>query len=199
MIAAAALVLGTASAAQAQYTLTPVFSAPYRAFQQHEIGVAMSSAGDYSLEGYYGYGVKSFDIEFRGGYISAPGGTRVALGAQVRERVITNSEQFPLDGALTLGLGGNFGNGPAALFVPVGLSLGRRFVVEGSKTSFVPYVHPFVGVLHVNSNGATPSSTDLRGGLGLGVDIRFTNTFDVRISGGVGDVNGIALGVAFVR
>lgn len=195
----AVLAVSTAGVAEAQYTLTPVFSAPYRAFTQHEIGAAVSSPGDFALEGYYGYGAGRFDVEFRGGFISLPVGTRVTAGAQLRQRIIQNSDQFPLDGALTLGVGANLGSGPDALFVPVGLSLGRRFVLEGSKTSFVPYVQPFVGIQHTAGTTTSNSSTDLRGGLGLGVDIRFSNTLDFRVSGGIGDVDGVAIGVAFVR
>jgi len=34
---------------------------------------------------------------------------------------------------------------------------------------------------------------------GLGIDIRFANSVDFRISGGLGDIEGIALGIAVVR
>ncbi|HLQ21821.1 MAG TPA: hypothetical protein VK132_01375, partial [Gemmatimonadales bacterium] len=76
---------------------------------------------------------------------------------------------------------------------PVGLSLGRRFLLEGSKTSFVPYVEPVV--VPALSSG----NSDLDFALGFGVDIRFSNTIDFRVSAGVGDIEGISLGLAFVR
>jgi hypothetical protein len=35
--------------------------------------------------------------------------------------------------------------------------------------------------------------------LGLGADIRFSDSIDLRVSAGIGDIEGVALGVAFVR
>ena len=31
--------------------------------------------------------------------------------------------------------------------------------------------------------------------LGLGVDIRFGGNFDIRVSGGIGDIDGVAIGL----
>ena len=39
----------------------------------------------------------------------------------------------------------------------------------------------------------------LEAALGLGVDVRFSSTVDFRLSGGVGDIEGISLGLAIVR
>ena len=55
-----------------------------------------------------------------------------------------------------------------AYFVPVGISLGRRFELEGSNTTFVPYAHPVI--VPVFGGG----DSDVNFALGLGVDIRFS-------------------------
>ncbi|HEY8105891.1 MAG TPA: hypothetical protein VIE46_07265 [Gemmatimonadales bacterium] len=186
-----------ATGAVAQETGTPVFKAPYRAFNSYEFGGNISfpsGAPDFALEGFYSYGHGSYDLGIRGGFENVPNGdTRVLLGADFRTRVLNASDRFPLDGALTLGLGLNAGSGPDVVYIPVGLSLGRRFLLEGSKTSFVPYVQPVV--VPALSSG----NSNLDFALGFGVDIRFSNTVDFRVSAGVGDIEGLSLGVAFVR
>ena len=196
-VAVALMVAAMASRAVAQETGTPVFKAPYRAFKSYEFGGNISfpsGAPDFALEGFYSYGHGAYDLGIRGGFENIPNGdTRVLLGADFRTRVLNASDRFPLDGALTLGLGLNAGSGPDVVYIPVGLSLGRRFLLEGSKTSFVPYVDPVV--VPALSSG----NSNLDFALGFGVDIRFSNTVDFRVSAGVGDIEGVSLGVAFVR
>ncbi len=197
-LAAVALMTAIAGRMAAQETGTPVFKAPYRAFTSHEFGGNLSfpsGAANFALEGFYGFGHGAYDIGFRGGFedIEGNGDTRILLGADFRTRVLRSTERFPLDGALTIGLGLNAGDGPDVVLVPVGLSLGRRFLLEGSKVSFVPYVHPVL-VPRFSSD-----DSDLDAALGLGVDVRFSSRVDFRISGGVGDIEGISLGLAVVR
>ncbi len=183
----------------AQETGTPIFKAPYRAFGQHEFGGSFSDPGSgvrYALEGFYRYGYRQFDLSVRGGWeeLSGPGGgTRYLLGADGRTRVIDASEKFPLDGALTLGFGANVGTGPDAYYLPIGVSLGRRFNLEGSETIFVPYAHPVI----IPRWGGGDSRVDFA--LGLGVDIRFARNWAVRVSGGIGDIKGVGVGLAYVR
>ena len=180
----------------AQETGTPVFMAPYRAFEQMEFGLMFSDpkAGNWALEGEYGFGFGAYDIVVNGGYLDRDGGSAATLGGSLRSRVITASEKFPLDGAFTIGAGAVIGDGSDVLWVPFGLSLGRRIDLEGSKTSFVPYIHP---VLAPRFQGGESAALDVA--LGVGVDIRFGGNFDVRVSGGIGDIDGVAIGLVWVR
>jgi hypothetical protein len=187
-----------AGRANAQETGTPIFRAPYRAFEQQEFGASLSAPGGnvaYALEGFYGYGYKQFDINVRGGWakISNSGPTHGLIGADVRTRFISYSEKFPFDGAFTLGFGGNIGSGPDQYFLPIGLSLGRRFNLEGSQTSFVPFVHPVLVPTWIGGN----SEVDIA--LGFGVDIRFARNLALRVSGGFGDIDGVGVSMAYVR
>ncbi|HXS23362.1 MAG TPA: hypothetical protein VN719_03970 [Gemmatimonadales bacterium] len=196
--AALALMSAVAGNLAAQETGTPVFKAPYRAFTSHEFGGNLSfPSGDVNLalEGFYGFGHGAYDLGLRAGFedLEAGGGTRILLGGDFRTRVLRASESFPLDGAITVGVGLNAGDGPDVLLLPVGLSLGRRFLLEGSKVSFVPYVNPVIAPAISSGD----SQIDLA--FGLGIDIRFANSVDFRISGGLGDIEGIALGIAVVR
>jgi len=193
-----ALLAGAAGTAAAQETGTPIFKAPYRAFEHHEFGASISDPGEgisLALEGFYRYGQGPNDFSIRGGFadLNGSGGTRVLLGGDFRTQVLSYSESFPLDGSLTLGVGANVGDGTDAYYIPVGISLGRRFDVEGSNTTFVPYVHP---VLVPTFGGG---NSDVNFALGLGVDIRFSDRWAIRASGGIGDIDGVGISVAYIN
>lgn len=183
--------------ALAQETGTPIFKAPYRAFDEHEFGASLSDPGEgvgFALEGFYRYGKGQNDFSIRGGFADPDGGDTIFLiGGDFRTQVISYSESFPLDGALTLGLGGLFGEGDDVFLLPVGITLGRRFDVEGSSTTFVPYVHP--NIVPVFGGG----DDDVEFTLGLGVDIRFSDRWAVRASGGLGDIEGVGVSLAYIR
>jgi opacity protein-like surface antigen len=193
-----ALLAVPAMSAGAQETGTPIFKAPYRAFDNHEFGGSISDPGegiDFALEGFYRYGKGQHDFSLRGGFADAAGDDTIFLiGGDFRTQVLSYSETFPLDGSLTLGLGGLFGEGDDVILLPIGISLGRRFDVEGSSTTFVPYVHP--NIVPVLGGGG---DDDVQFTLGLGVDIRFSQRWALRASGGLGDIEGVGISVAYVR
>ncbi len=193
-----ALLAGVAGTAAAQETGTPVFKAPYRAFTSHELGVSLSDPGEgvsLALEGFYRYGSGANDFSVRGGFedLNGSAGTRALLGGDFRTQVVSYSESFPLDGSLTLGLGANIGDGDDKYYVPIGISLGRRFELEGSNTIFIPYAHPVI----VPTFGGGDSNVDFA--LGLGVDIRFSEQWAIRASGGLGDIEGVGVSIAYLR
>ena len=195
----AAFVALSANGLAAQETGTPMFKAPYRAFNTHEFGAAFSDPGEgvsFALEGFYSYGRGSNDWGLRAGIADpdGPGDTRFLVGGDFRTRVLSYSESFPLDGALTVGAGLNIGDGDDLIYLPIGVSLGRRFELENSKTTFTPYVHPtLIPVL-----GAA-GGDDVGFALGLGVDMRFSQDWSVRVSGGIGDLEGVGIGLTYVR
>ena len=180
----------------AQATGTTTFNAPYRAFSNSEFGILVSfpNGGGTAFEGAYRVSSGKFDIGFKGG-IFAPGGggsSVLLLGVEGRERVLSHSEDFPLDGALIIGAGANLVSGNSALIIPVGLSLGRRLDVQDSPISIVPYVQPTA--FFVAGNGGHVDFD-----LGLGADFRLTRRFDARISAGIGDIEGISIGAVWVH
>jgi hypothetical protein len=185
-----------AGQAAAQTVMTPVFMAPYRAFTSSEFSATLSDPGSgFALEGAYRYGSGNWDIGIRGGFwnIDAAGDDDLYLlaGVDFRYRVISHNVDFPLDGAVTFGVGGAFGDNSFGI-VPVGLSLGRRVEIENSTVSFVPYLQPILGFTFGDNSDEVFA-------LGLGVDFKLSSRFDLRITGGIGDIEGIGIGFAWVR
>jgi hypothetical protein len=195
------MVAGLAGAAPlaAQVTGLPSFNAPYRAFQRSEFGGVLSfpDGGGTGFEGAYRYASGRLDVGLRGGIFdpSGRGKTAALAGVEARERVITHTLDFPLDGAVVFGAGAALVSGGSTLNIPVGLSLGRRIDPQGSTVSIVPYVQPTLAF----RVGEQPS--DLIFALGLGADFRLSRVLDARVSGGLGDrpLAGVAIGAVWVH
>ncbi|MBM4186901.1 MAG: hypothetical protein FJ206_06245 [Gemmatimonadetes bacterium] len=179
----------------AQSTGTPTFLAPYRPFNRVEFGAQVSDPGQgFALEGFYRFANKRYDFGFRAGFADADGAETIFLaGVDFRTRIVDHSLDFPLDGALTVGLGGQFGNGASVASVPIGISLGRLVELEDSSVQFVPYLHPILAPVF----GDAPSGLDFR--LGLGVDVRFNRRFELRVAGALGDAEGVSIGFSILR
>lgn len=194
LLASVLLAVGTAAG---QSTGTTAFNAPYRAFGTHEFGGTLSfpEGGGVAAEGMYGFGSGKFDIGLRGGFWkpSDPADTRVLVGVNLRQRVIEHSEQFPLDGAVVFGIGGRLVSDFSTLFVPAGLSLGRRLNIEDSEVSIVPYIQPTAYLWHNSAD------TDLGFTLGIGGDFSLTRFFDARVSVGLGDIEGLSISAVWLR
>jgi len=178
----------------AQSTGTPVYAAPYRAFATSELGLSLSDPGSgFALEGSWRTGLSTrSDVGLRAGLSDRGRSTALLVGGDYRMRVLDHNDDFPLDGSFTLGLGFASGDGFTVGHVPVGFSMGRRILVEGSQVSLVPYLHPVL----------TPTfgdADDLQFSLGFGLDARVTPRLDVRFSAAIGDQDGIAFTVAWLR
>jgi hypothetical protein len=193
--AAAIASLLLAGSVAAQSTSTPVFLAPYRPFSRVEYGAQLSDPGQgFALEGFYRFANKKVDVGFRGGFADADGAETIFLaGVDFRTRIVDHSVDFPLDGALTLGVGGQFGNGASNAFVPIGVSFGRLVELDQSDVQFVPYLHPILSPVF----GDNDSGLDFR--LWLGVDIRFNRRFEIRVAGALGDPDGVSVGFSILR
>src|ERR1043165_4237566 len=134
-LASTMAVLGFASPLGAQSTGTPIFQAPYRAFARSEFAISLSEPGSgFDLEAAYRGGfTRRVDVGIRGGFHNEPdhGGTDALIGSDLRARVITHTESFPFDASFTAGLGFRSGHGFTEGRVPLGLSMGRRVLIEG--------------------------------------------------------------------
>jgi len=190
------LALVLASPAAGQETGTPVYHAPYRSFATGELGAAISfeRSQQTGLEGFYRHGIGPVDVALRGGWMILDGGPDgFVLGLDGRVPVISEFAS-PLRGALVTGVGLDFRNG-TGVWVPVGLSLGRRLTVEHSVVSLVPYLQPTVFYTSV-------ADDDVAFALGLGLDLRLSTAFEVRVSGSFGTAAapaGVAVTAAWLK
>ena len=194
----AALLLAVSTPLAAQSTGTPVFHAPYRVFDRYEIGGNVSDAGNIAFEGFYGFSgdkAAKWDFSLRGGVEDTGHGgkTVLLLGVDARYRVITQTEDFPLDGALITGVGANLVSGGSRLLIPIGLSLGRRVNFTHSKVSLVPYAEPVIVPTFGSGN------SDVAVALGLGADLRINRRFEIRLGIGIGDIKNFSLGFSIAR
>jgi hypothetical protein len=201
LLAVTALALGTTGLASAQELATPIYKGPYRAFQQSELGAYLSDPGNgisIALQGEYRRAQRKgqFDwgITFAYQDPSGPGGDGIfGIGGDVRAGIARHTTEFPLDASITAGFGALFSSGNNGFLVPLGVTLGRQVALENSSVSFVPWVHPVIA----------PAFGDfydsVQFGLGLGVDINLSRTWDARLSGGLGDIDGFGVGLAWHR
>ncbi len=177
---------------KAQATGTPTFFAPTRGFGNTEAGVSVSAGGGsdvVGVEGRYGFSLSRADISLRAGYVdggNAGSGSFVA-GVEARIPVIGHNRSFPLDGAFILGVGRHFGDSGETL-VPLGLSLGRRILLDGRDLQLTPYVQPTVIF-----------QSDAVFGFGLGLDIHIRGIPDIRFNSAVGDLDGFSVSLFWIR
>lgn len=182
----------SAECLSAQATALPTFFAPTRGFGTTELGVSLSrpGAGATGLEARFGAALDRADLAFRAGYAD-PGGTAdgsFVAGVEARIPVLGRSQTFPLDGAFILGVGRSFASGGGQTYVPLGLSLGRRLVLDGPALQVTPYVQPTV-IFESSSLFA----------FGLGVDLRIRGIPDVRVNWAAGDMDGFSVSLFWAR
>jgi len=193
VVVVAILSFAAAGAGLAQTTLMPYYSAPYRAFWQHEFGGTVSFPdGGTGFEGLYGFGTGRIDIGLRGGIYDpgALGDAEFIAGVQGRGMFLQHSEEFPLDGSLVVGVGTV---GFDSFQFPAGVSFGRRVDIENSEVSIVPYGQPTLILV------ASDVDTDVIFTLGLGADFRVSRVLDLRLGVGFGDVEGVSVSAVWVH
>lgn len=195
MVVAGAVSLLLPAVLGAQETGTSVYHAPYATFVRYEFGATVSfqRGSQTGVEAYYRRGVGPVDVGFRAGrMIRDEVQDSFLFGLQVRVPLLPE-ERSPVRGTIVAGAGLDVSGG-TSLWVPVGVSLGRRLLVEKSPVSLIPYVQPTVFFTTVGSG--------VEAGLGLGLDVRLSSRFEFRVSGGFGtgvSPEGVAVTAAWLR
>jgi len=191
------LALALAGHLAAQSTGSPVFHAPYRNFERIELGGNVSDQGNITVEGFYGMSQAGgrWDLALRGGVVDGgpDGHTGLLAGVDGRIRVFDQSQDFPLDGAVIFGVGSRLVKDASRLFLPVGLSIGKRLTFENSSVSLVPYAEP------VLAPSFGKGGSDVLIALGLGGDLRLSRRFEIRAAVGIGDIENFSIGAAFAH
>jgi hypothetical protein len=180
--------------ASAQVLGTPVFRSPYQAFTKTEINGYISDPGDgadVAFEGGFRFARKGFDLGLTAGFIDIEPDAAFGIGIDGRLPVLKHSEDIPLDGSFTAGFGALFSDGNNGFSIPFGFSIGRQIELENSNVSFTPYAHPIIAPWFGDFDD------EVLFALGLGVDVALSKAFEIRVSGAIGDYEGVAIGVAW--
>ena len=193
--------LGAAGRSAAQETGTPIFKAPYRAFNNQEFGASLSDparAESYAIEGFYSYGSGPNDFSLRGGYVDQGPQGAVALGVDFRRRIIRASRELPARRRAHARASVRSSRRGVRRLLHPGRHLAgpshRPRELEDQLRPLLPADHRAHLLLRRH---APDGGVDFA--LGLGVDIKFGGRLDVRVSGGIGDIDGVAIGLAYVH
>jgi hypothetical protein len=174
----------------AQATAMPTFFAPTRGFGSWEMGVTLSrpGGGATGLEARYGAALDRADLALRAGYVEPgrAGDGTFAAGIEARVPVLGRTPTFPLDGALILGAGRTLD--PGQTIVPIGLTLGRRILLDGPALHLTPYAQPTVVF-----------ASDALFTLGLGVDVHIRGIPNIRVAWALADLDGFSVGAFWPR
>ena len=183
---AAALVLGSGNAVQAQ-----VFTLPFMAPQsESSLGVYLSDFGDLALEGIARGNFGGFNLGLRGGIVDADDNTGVTIGGELRNPLELGTA--PLDMAFTAGVQGLLGDFDG-IGAQVGLSIGHTFVPDTGGLRFTPYIHPRVAFI----DPGEPADGDLELLADVGFDLDFASNLSLRLGINVGDGADWGIGLAW--
>jgi len=117
------------------------------------------------------------------------------LGGQYARELTRARPDMPLDFLFTAGLYGMFGNDLTFVSIPVGVSLGHRFPIEGTSMAITPFAHPRLSLDYASAND--DSETDLAVNFDLGGSLELNQTISLRISATLGDTDALGISLAF--
>jgi hypothetical protein len=117
------------------------------------------------------------------------------LGGQYARQLALARPDMPLDFLFTAGLFGMFGNDLTFVSIPVGVSLGHRFPIEGTSMAITPFAHPRLSLDYASANDE--SETDLAVNFDLGGSLELNQTISLRVSATFGDIDALGISMAF--
>ena len=192
----------TAAPLAAQGWNYPSFNQPQ--IMSREFNFGLADGGDHGTSLVFqwreGLGIRT-EMKFDVGFADPDAGDAFFIvGGALGQRLAVATADMPLDLVLTAGLYGSFGD--FNLFrIPVGLSVGHRFPLEGSM-ALTPYVHPRVS-LDFCSDCAADDDTDISINFDLGADLELSRQLSLRFAalfaGGdlFGDDDGFGISIAW--
>lgn len=176
----AALALLVARDARAQAWAYPAFQPPAITTREFNVGIADAGSAGTSLvfqwrEGYSPRSQFSVDVGFADPKARGADNILFASG-QFGYQLAKASADVPLDFLLTAGAGLAFGN-KTTLRVPLGVSIGHRFPLDGSL-ALTPYVHPRVSLDFCG--GCKGDESQLGINFDVGANLELTRVLAVR-------------------
>lgn len=128
--------------------------------------------------------------------------SRLVLGGHVARQMARATTEFPFDVALTAGIGVSGVDGHDVVRIPLGASVGHRFLLE-NRTSITPFAHPRLSLDRCNDCRAGEAGGKLNVAVDVGGSVQLTDQVALRVAataGGsdyLGSGNGIGFSVAW--
>ena len=128
--------------------------------------------------------------------------TRLVLGFHAAREIVRATADLPFDVVLTGGVGYSSGDGHSVLRLPVGASVGHRFVLDGGM-SLTPFVHARLSLDRCNDCRPSGAESKLNVDVDLGASLQMTRQVALRVAavaGGsdyLGSGNGAGLSIAW--
>jgi hypothetical protein len=172
----------TAAPAAAQGWNYPSFHHPH--IMSREFNFALADGGDAGTALLFqwreGFGVGTelnLDVGFADPDV---GDSRFILGGGLARRLAAATTEMPLDLVLTAGLYAAFGD-PNVIRLPVGLSVGHRFPLEGAM-AITPFVHPRVSIDFCSNCFGNDDDNDLSVNFDIGADLELSRMLSLRFA-----------------
>lgn len=134
-------------------------------------------------------------LTLEGGIVDGPGEAALVLGGSFHYQLRRETADLPFDMVLGGGLGVTTGNGANNVYIPVGVSIGRRLAMRDGY-HITPFVHPRIAFNRASSGGVRSSETDIE--LDLGASFELNARMQVRLAIGLADATGVGLSFAWV-
>jgi hypothetical protein len=142
-----------------------------------------------------GYGAKS-QLSLDAGFADAEFADGVFfLGGQFGHQLLRSNASTPIDMMFTAGANAGFGDDFRIFRLPVGVSLGHRFPLEGAL-AITPYVHPRASIDFISIPDGE-SDSDVNVDFELGAGFEFSPQLAARFGFTVGDADSFGLSLAF--
>jgi len=146
VLGAFALIAATPRRAAAQAWFYPSFQQPETVEREYNFAAVAASGADFVFQWREGIAPGSqFSVDAGLADPSGPSNTRLLLAGNYARELTRATPDQPVDVLLTVGAGIAPGGGVALLRIPLGVSVGHTFPLDGGL-SVTPYVHPRVSV-----------------------------------------------------
>jgi hypothetical protein len=202
-VAAIAAAVALPAADAAAQTFYPAFQPARTVQREYNFAIADGDAGTQFIFQWHEGLTAASGFRFDGGLIDGDdiagedGDVLVLLGATYLRQLNNAGPNIPLDLLFTVGGSAAIGD-QVLLEVPAGISVGRRFPLDGTF-ALTPFVHPRIALQYCNECDAGDSETDLGIGVDLGVDFEISTRMSLRAALLLGsdDTDAIGLGLAW--
>ena len=180
----AAAFAAVSSTVQAQAANYPAFEVPR--IESRALNFAVADGDDWGTQLLFQWreGVRPrMQLGLDAGFGDPEGGdSYMFLGGNLGYQLTRSNANMPLDVMLTAGINGAFSDPIDVIRVPVGVSVGHRFDLDGPM-SITPFAHPRLIIDHCSEDcfGAD-DATDFGLGFDIGADFAFSPQAAVRFA-----------------